>query len=201
MPLLAAVIAFNVFLRVSIKRVLLEYKIPLFSIQLKAENSWLLLPSVMNWQDKGSSPIVPVCKGDPTCSSSPFCSQYLHILFSKYSVQLHYFNHLTALSSPVQSSTLKGLWLHPAIALIPPLLMTDGHHGEETSVLHTYRFIWAKLLQKACDTFPVEALMCSCAMIWTVTVFSRWPSTRRSFSSSSSECPRYELRLSLPLRR
>lgn len=46
-------------------------------------NGWLLLPSEVQWQEEGSAPPGPECKGDPASSSSPFCSQYLHRQSSK----------------------------------------------------------------------------------------------------------------------
>lgn len=145
-PLLAAIITSNIFLRASIR----QYSWSTRSLHFPTpeENGWLLLPSVVKLQEEGSPSTIPACKGDSTCSSSPFCSQYLHRESSKELGQLNYFSHLTSLSSSTgQFSRPKGLLLHVVTAPISSLLVMDRHHGEEVSVHHTYRFIWAKLLQ------------------------------------------------------
>lgn len=145
-PLLVAVVTFNCFQRVSIKRVLLEYNIPPFSSttqkmsdscchRWRSDKIKVHLPQFQCARE--IQPVLPPLFAHSIYSDS----------FPKHLGQLNYFSHLTALSSTAQFSILKGLWLHIVTAPIPPLLMTDGRHGEEVSVHNTYGFIRAKLLQ------------------------------------------------------
>lgn len=144
-PLLAAIITSNIFLRVSIKRVLLEYKISPFS---NTRRKRLTLAAISGKVTRRrfishSSSV----QGRSNLFFLPFLLT-VSTQSSKELGQLNYFSHLTALSSwTVQFSRLKGLWLHIVLAPIPSLLVMDGHHGEEVRVHHTYRFTWAKLLQ------------------------------------------------------
>lgn len=144
-PLLAAVVTFNHFQRVSIKRVLLEQNIPPFSsTRQKMSDScchqW--------WSDKTKAHLPQFqCAREIQPVLPPlFSSSYLVRPFSKVLGTVKLFQSFNcSLLSTIQH-TQRSLVAF-LTAPLPPLLMTDGPHGEEVSVHNTYGCIWAKLVQ------------------------------------------------------
>lgn len=114
-PLFAAIITSNIFLRVSIKRVLLEYEIPPFS---NTRRKWLTLAAIGGEVTRGR--FISHNSSVQGRSNLFFLPFFLTVSTqsSKELEQLNYFSHLTSLSSTVQFSRLKGLWLHIVIAPI-----------------------------------------------------------------------------------
>lgn len=199
-PLFAAIIPSDIFLRVSIKRVLLEYEIPPFS---NTRRKWLILAAIGGEVTRGrfishnSS-----MQGRSNLFFLPFLlTVSTQTVFQRtWTVKLFQSFNISLLNSTIQRTQRPVAAYCNRSHCHPCWWWMDIMVKKSVFTVPTGSFE-LNFCSKAGDTFLMEALTCSWSMIWTVMVFPRYPSTCCSFSSSSSDRPRYEPRLSLSLRR